>query len=37
MTESESPDGEYLCEVCGKTFPTEEAMDRHVHEEGLVD
>ena len=36
ITGSESPDEEYLCDVCNEPFPTEEAMDRHVHEEGLV-
>jgi DNA-directed RNA polymerase subunit RPC12/RpoP len=36
MTESESTD-EYVCGACGKSFPTEEALERHVHEVGLVD
>lgn len=27
----------YRCEVCGETFESEAALERHVHETGLVD
>jgi len=39
MTEPESTDEdeEHVCGACGKSFPTEEALERHVHEVGLVD
>ena len=28
---------DHRCAVCGKEFESEEALDRHVHEIGLVD
>lgn len=28
---------EYECAACGKTFESSEALERHVHEVGLVD
>jgi DNA-directed RNA polymerase subunit RPC12/RpoP len=37
MTESESSSEEYVCEACGKSFETERALERHIHEVGLVD
>ncbi|WP_168191195.1 hypothetical protein [Haloprofundus sp. MHR1] len=45
MTESgddaESTDGaepeSYVCESCGEEFDTEEALDAHVRDAGLVD
>ena len=37
MTDSESSEEEYVCGVCGESFPTERALERHVHEVGLVD
>lgn len=30
-------DEEYRCEACGETFETRTALERHVHEIGLVD
>lgn len=27
----------YICEACGKTFESEEALERHIHNVGLVD
>lgn len=33
MTEEES----YTCEACDKEFDTEEALERHMREVGLVD
>ena len=38
MTESDrSPDGEHVCDACGKSFASEEALEEHVHEVGLVE
>ncbi len=34
MGESEA---EYVCEVCEETFESEAALERHVHDAGLVD
>ena len=34
MGESEA---EFVCEVCGETFESETALERHVHDVGLVD
>jgi DNA-directed RNA polymerase subunit RPC12/RpoP len=32
------PDDEtYKCDVCGEEFESEEAVERHVHEVGIVD
>lgn len=28
---------EYVCEACGESFESEEALERHVREVGLVD
>ncbi|MFO7927187.1 MAG: C2H2-type zinc finger protein [Natronomonas sp.] len=28
---------EYVCEACEKVFESEEALERHVHDIGLVD
>jgi hypothetical protein len=28
---------EFVCEACEKSFESEEALERHVHEIGLVD
>ena len=28
---------EHVCEACGKSFESEEALERHVREVGLVD
>jgi hypothetical protein len=27
----------FVCEACGKSFESEEALERHVHDVGLVD
>lgn len=27
----------YVCDVCGQTFDSEEALEDHVHDIGLVD
>ncbi len=37
MTATESSDEEYVCGVCGETFETKRALDRHIHEVGIVD
>lgn len=37
MIDPESSDGGYVCDACGKRFETEEALERHVREVGLVD
>lgn len=29
--------GEHVCEACGKSFESEEALDHHVREVGIVD
>lgn len=34
---STADEGEFVCEVCGQSFESEEALDRHVHDVGLVD
>jgi len=33
MTDDES----YECSVCGEVFDSEEEVDRHVHDVGIVD
>ena len=30
-------DGEHVCEACEESFETETALERHLHEAGLVD
>lgn len=30
-------DGDYQCDACGATFDSEEELEEHVHEQGLVD
>lgn len=30
-------DEEHVCEACGESFESEEALERHVREVGLVD
>ena len=37
MTESDRSDGELVCDACGKSFDSEEALEEHVHEVGLVE
>lgn len=37
MVASEPSSEEHRCEACEKSFPTEAALERHVHEIGLVD
>jgi|GEM_PF-2960843 hypothetical protein len=37
MTANEEENGEHVCEACGKAFETESALERHVHNVGLVD
>ncbi|WP_201287888.1 C2H2-type zinc finger protein [Salinirussus salinus] len=38
MNESDTDGpGEYVCEVCGKSFESEAELERHVHDVGLVD
>ena len=32
-----SDDGEYVCDACGESFESEDALDQHVHDVGLVD
>lgn len=32
-----TPAGELVCEVCGETFESKRALERHVHDAGLVD
>jgi DNA-directed RNA polymerase subunit RPC12/RpoP len=29
--------GEYVCGICGERFDTEEELERHVHDVGIVD
>jgi len=35
MTEHSA--AEFVCEVCAETFESERALERHVHDAGLVD
>ena len=38
MTDDTDQNGdEYVCEACGESFESEEALDRHIREVGLVD
>lgn len=37
MIDTEFSDDEHVCEACGKRFETEEALERHIREVGLVD
>jgi DNA-directed RNA polymerase subunit RPC12/RpoP len=30
-------DEKYVCDRCGKEFDSEEALDRHIREVGIVD
>ena len=30
-------DAEHVCDACGKSFDSEDALVEHVHEQGLVD
>lgn len=30
-------DDEYVCGVCGESFPSETALEQHIREVGLVD
>lgn len=34
---SEKTDHEYVCDACGDQFDSEAALERHIHEVGLVD
>jgi len=34
---TDEADEEHVCEACGKAFETESALERHVHDAGLVD
>lgn len=36
MTE-DTDDEEYVCEACGESFESEEALERHIEEVGLVE
>lgn len=36
MTTNNEENGEYVCEACGKAFEAEAALERHVHDVGLV-
>lgn len=36
MTDSENADDGYVCEVCDKSFETEQALEQHIQEVGLV-
>jgi hypothetical protein len=29
--------GEVVCDICGESFDSQRALDRHVHQVGLVD
>ncbi len=37
MSRSEPSDREHRCEICGESFPSAEALERHIHEIGLVE
>ena len=37
MTVTNPSNEEYVCEICEETFETERALERHIHEVGLVD
>ena len=37
MASPTAEDEEYECGVCGETFESEAALERHVHDVGLVD
>jgi transposase-like protein len=37
MNVTDSSDQQYVCDICGETFQSERALNRHVHEVGLVD
>lgn len=36
MTDTPDDDG-HTCDACGKSFDSEEELERHVHDVGLVD
>lgn len=37
MNETSDGSETYTCEACGKTFESEDALERHIHDVGLVD
>ena len=37
MTDSDRSADELLCDECGKSFDSEEALEEHLHEVGLVE
>lgn len=36
MSGTESTDGEYVCDACGRVFESEEELSRHTRDVGLV-
>jgi hypothetical protein len=36
-TVTEPSTTEFVCEICNETFESERALERHVHDVGLVD
>lgn len=34
---SPSDEGEHVCDACGRSFESDEALEEHIHDVGLVD